>query len=106
MTTVGGRDGLLAEVTSVDDARVAIERVLGLTRAAYERSSQLQHALDSRVVIEQAKGVLAERYDLDVDAAFELLRGAARSNRMLLRDLAASVVRTRQSPPEIVALLD
>jgi AmiR/NasT family two-component response regulator len=101
-----GRNGLLAEVTSVDDARVAIERVLTVTRAAYERSSQLQHALDSRVVIEQAKGVLAERYDLHIDAAFELLRKGARSNRMPLRDLATSVVRTRRTPPEIVSLLD
>ena len=59
-------------------------------------SAQLQHALDSRVVIEQAKGVLAERHTVPVDQAFELMRQHARSSRTRLEDVAADVLRGRE----------
>jgi ANTAR domain len=52
-------------------------------------------------VIEQAKGILAERFGLDVHEAFHLLRISARSNRIGLHDLAARVVESRETPPEI-----
>lgn len=52
-------------------------------------------------MIEQAKGVLVERYSIDAEAAFALLRGAARSNRMRIHDLAREVVASRTSPPAI-----
>ncbi|HEX2177630.1 MAG TPA: ANTAR domain-containing protein [Nocardioidaceae bacterium] len=55
---------------------------------------QLQHALNSRVTIEQAKGVLATRLDIGTDEAFRLLRDRARDDRRRLRDLAEDVVRT------------
>jgi hypothetical protein len=58
-----------------------------------ERTRQLEEALGSRIVIEQAKGVLAERFGIGVDEAFELLRGSARSGRRNLHDFAAEVVR-------------
>jgi AmiR/NasT family two-component response regulator len=106
MTTFDGYDGVLGEMRSMEDARAAVLRMLAVTHSAYERSSQLQRALDSRVVIEQAKGVLAERYAIDVQQAFDLLRRGARSNRMPLRELAASVVASRSTPPEITAVLD
>lgn len=57
-----------------------------------ERIAELQGALDSRVLIEQAKGVLSERYLVDVDQAFELARLAARSQRRKLTALASDVV--------------
>ena len=57
-----------------------------------ERARQLEQALISRIVIEQAKGVLAERHGLDVDRAFELLRGEARNSRRRIHDVAADVV--------------
>ncbi|WP_314410885.1 GAF and ANTAR domain-containing protein [Streptomyces kroppenstedtii] len=63
-----------------------------LLRDALVRSDQLQNALNSRVVIEQAKGILAERLDCDLQEAFEQLRGHARANRMKLTDLAALTV--------------
>jgi hypothetical protein len=52
---------------------------------------QLQAALTSRVVIEQAKGVLAERLQLSPDDAFMMLRAAARSRNRLLSDLARDI---------------
>jgi AmiR/NasT family two-component response regulator len=66
-----------------------------------ERTEQLQRALDSRIVIEQAKGVLAERLALPTDDAFELLRRAARSTQVRLHDLAAEVVVSPATPAAV-----
>jgi GAF domain-containing protein len=56
-------------------------------------ASQLQHALDHRSLIEQAKGVLMERRGLDQQAAFDLLRSRARSSRRRLDEVAREIVR-------------
>ena len=63
---------------------------------------QLARALESRVVIEQAKGVLAERYRISVDDAFLLLRQSARAARVRIHDLAADVVSARKTPAAIL----
>ena len=55
-------------------------------------NEQLQTALNSRVVIEQAKGKLAERLGLDMDQAFGLLREYARARNLRLSDLAQAVI--------------
>jgi GAF domain-containing protein len=55
-------------------------------------ATQLQRALQSRVIIEQAKGVVAERHAVDIDAAFVLLRAHARSTNARLTDLAVAVI--------------
>ena len=89
-----GRDGSV--VSSEREERLA-ELVVALA----DENANLQRALDTRVVIEQAKGVLAERLDVDVQEAFRLLRLSARSNRMRLHALATRVVESRQTPPEI-----
>ena len=57
-----------------------------------ERTIQLQKALDSRILIEQAKGVLAERDSIKPDEAFDKMRREARSRRMKLHELAADIV--------------
>ena len=53
---------------------------------------QLEGALESRVVIERAVGVLMERHDLDAVAAFDRLRRAARDSRRRVRDLAQELL--------------
>nr|WP_246480998.1 GAF and ANTAR domain-containing protein [Amycolatopsis umgeniensis] len=55
-------------------------------------SAQLQSALDSRVIIEQAKGVLAERAGIGVSTAFQRMRSFARSSNSKLSDVAHAVV--------------
>ena len=54
-------------------------------------SEQLRRALDSRVAIEQAKGVVAESLGIDMDEAFRILRSHARSSNASLQDVARQV---------------
>ena len=55
-------------------------------------NDQLNQALTSRVVIEQAKGVVAERDHVDMEQAFARLRGHARNNNRRLADVANDVI--------------
>jgi AmiR/NasT family two-component response regulator len=55
-------------------------------------AEQLQAALNSRVMIEQAKGKLAERLGIDMDQAFALLRDRARTTNCRLSDLARAFI--------------
>lgn len=55
-------------------------------------AQQLQHALDSRIIIEQAKGILAERNQITPAEAFQRLRKYARHTQTRLHDVAAQVV--------------
>lgn len=93
------------EVGTLEDASAAIARLLAVTHASYERRAQLEHALESRVSIEQAKGIVAERYGLDVDEAFELIRRTARTHRMKLYDLVGAIRPGQETPPELAALI-
>ena len=54
-------------------------------------AEQLQSALNSRIVIEQAKGFLAERFAITVEDAFTMMRRYARQHQRRLTDLAADV---------------
>ena len=93
------------EVGTLQDASAAVARLLSVTHASYERRAQLEHALESRIGIEQAKGIVGERYGLDVDAAFDLIRRAARSNRMKLDDLIKGIRPGQETPPELATLI-
>ena len=97
---------LLAGVSG--DARPidVITNLLHMVQALRTENEQLQGALTSRVAIEQAKGVLAERFGIGPEEAFGLLRGAARSSRVKLHDLAEQVAGSRETPAEISAVLE
>jgi GAF domain-containing protein len=73
----------IATITIVQHRAAAQARLL---------NDQLTEALNSRIVIEQAKGVLAERSSLDMAEAFSRLRTYARNNNLRLADVAADVI--------------
>ena len=96
---VEGKTPVGETVTGATDHPLNLsETVTRLTDA----NEQLKGALESRVVIEQAKGVLAERFSLSLDEAFALLRDAARSSRTGLRALAKAVVSEDDGTPDVV----
>ncbi len=64
-------------------------------RKQRELNTQLQIALDSRVIIEQAKGAIAAKHQLTPAAAFERLRSHARSHKASIRAVAEAVVNNR-----------
>ncbi|BDZ52053.1 transcriptional regulator [Frondihabitans sucicola] len=76
----------LADVATIS---ILQERAVRQTDVARD---QLQRALDSRVIIEQAKGIVSYTRDVDMDDAFKLIRDYSRSNRRRLSDVAAAVV--------------
>lgn len=65
-------------------------------------TEQLQAALNSRVIIEQAKGLIAERLDVDMNAAFAVLRGYARSHNVKLGAVASAVIAGRTATPDLL----
>lgn len=86
-----------------DDAETAVAQALAnmasgyvLNAGALERlntlATQLQHALDSRIVVEQAKGILAERHQIPPAAAFHRLRSHARHHQLRVHDLAQDII--------------
>ena len=62
------------------------------TLEAQVLNEQLNHALNTRIVVEQAKGMVAERESLGVEEAFTLLRRHARNHNLRLADVARSVI--------------
>jgi AmiR/NasT family two-component response regulator len=65
-----------------------LERVAALET----ENEQLRTALESRIVIEQAKGAISVRCGVTPETAFEMLRGFARSQRRNIHEYAASIV--------------
>ena len=76
------------------------------TEFLLERTIQLQSALESRIVIEQAKGILAERIDVSLDEACSFLRSAARSQGLKLTVLAAEVIHSPEMPPHLARVVN
>jgi GAF domain-containing protein len=84
------RDRKVAQALA-DVATIGIVQQRSLHRS-HVLSEQLQNALTSRIAIEQAKGVLAERGELTMDAAFDVLRRYARDHNLRLTEVANAVV--------------
>jgi transcriptional regulator with GAF, ATPase, and Fis domain len=76
----------LADVATISILQERAVRESDLAR------EQLQHALNSRITIEQAKGVVAYQREVDMNQAFTLIRDYARSHRLPLLQVAADVV--------------
>lgn len=86
-----------------DLASITILQAEAATEAR-RRDAQLQHALDSRVLIEQAKGMLAERARIDMSTAFDLLRAHARNTNTKLTELASHIVDGRFDLDTLIAV--
>ena len=85
--------------------RPRVDQLLADLEHARTRIEQLEFALQSRIAIEQAKGVLAERFGWSVDTAFGVLRSADRSARVNIHGLARDVVPGEPMPQPITAAL-
>lgn len=77
-----------------DIAAVAIDRIRVIEQTS-RLVSQLQNALENRVVLEQAKGVLAERLGTDCPAAFREIRNTARREQKPISEIAATILKGR-----------
>jgi transcriptional regulator with GAF, ATPase, and Fis domain len=93
-------DDVRAGQALADVATIGILAQRGLHQAEL-LAEQLQSALNSRIVIEQAKGVLAERRQISVDEAFRLLREHARSHNLRLSDVAREVAEGSATASEL-----
>ncbi len=93
----------MSEPVRLSDAEIALAQALAdvasiaivqdqATRQAAIREGHLQHALISRIAIEQAKGMIAERGNVDMDEAFARLRSFARNTNRGLTEVAEALV--------------
>ncbi len=98
-TTIGALNLFSVEESPMDEGDLLVARAFadlatisviqhGATTEARRVNEQLSGALASRVVIEQAKGVIAERADIEIPEAFSRLRTYARSHSLLLAEVA------------------
>ncbi|NIZ89465.1 GAF and ANTAR domain-containing protein [Kineococcus rubinsiae] len=102
------RPGVLSPAQADVARALASFGAVGLSQLEHVAESrrvqaQLQEALDSRIVLEQAKGVLAERHGTGPEEAFDELRRHARRSRRRLRDVAQEVLDdlSRVAPPPV-----
>ncbi|MFB9924578.1 GAF and ANTAR domain-containing protein [Amycolatopsis halotolerans] len=103
----GGTSPLAGSTLNVARALADIATIGILQERAIRRgellTEQLQHALNSRVVIEQAKGVLAHAGGVEMDTAFDRLRGYSRTHRERLSEVAEAVVRGELRPGQVLS---
>jgi len=102
-TTVGALNLFDPEPCRFDADDVAVAHVLARHAAvALASTRQVEHlelAVDARKLIGQAQGILMERFDLDADRAFAVLRRYSQHHNIKLRAVAQRLVETRQLPP-------
>jgi AmiR/NasT family two-component response regulator len=95
-------DDLALGQALADVATIGILQERAIRRAGVV-AEQLQTALTSRVIIEQAKGVLAHHGGLSMDVAFDRLRGYARSHNYRLTEVARRLVEHDLQPVVVIA---
>lgn len=83
-----------------DDEAVAhiLARHASVALATARHEENLAAAVDARKLVGQAMGILMERYDLDADRAFEVLKRYSQQNNRKLRDVAQELINTRRLP--------
>lgn len=84
-----------AAAQSLADAATALIINARSYAGATELNRQLQHALDSRIVIEQAKGIVSEQLGLSQEKSFDRIRTHARSNRTRISEVVDAIVEGR-----------
>lgn len=87
---LSAQDASLAQALA-DVATIALLQQRDLGQEQLEKS-QLQRALSSRIVIEQAKGILAERWMVKPDTAYNALRSYARARHLRVSDCARQII--------------
>ncbi len=95
-------EGRMIAKALADIATIGILQQRTLSRSSL-LAENLQRALNTRIVVEQAKGVLAERGQMPMDETFNLLRAYARSHNLKLSELARSVVYPPSLADEVLA---
>ncbi|HEY3557225.1 MAG TPA: GAF and ANTAR domain-containing protein [Kribbella sp.] len=83
-----------------DDEAVAhiLARHASVALASARHEAALAQAVDARKLVGQAMGILMERYDIDSDRAFAVLRRYSQDTNTKLRDVAQQLIQTRQLP--------
>ena len=94
MTTIASSTRDVATIGILQERAIRRREVL---------TEQLQAALNSRVTIEQAKGVLAQRGNLTMHAAFDRLRHYARAHNLRLTEVARQIVETELAADVLAA---
>lgn len=96
-------DDLAIAQAFADVATIAILQHRAANEAR-ELAQQLTHALNSRVMLEQAKGMVAERLGFDMQRSFSSLRNHARNNNLRLAEVAQSVIDGSLAPSRLDAI--
>ena len=91
--------GVFAYVVLNGEEAAELQGAIDITLRRYAEFQNLQGAFGRRAIIEQAKGILMERNDVDADAAFALLKSHSQQNGHKLIDVAQAVTQTRQLLP-------
>lgn len=104
-TTHGALNLYATEPRHFDDDDVAVAHVYAthasIALAAARQQDNLRRAIDARHLIGQAQGILMERFDIDAERAFAVLRRYSQDSNIKLRTIAEQVVSGRQLPSQV-----
>lgn len=106
LSTAAGTVGVLglystrADAFSIDDEAVAqiLARHASVAVATARNEQSMTQAVDARKLVGQAMGILMERFDIDADRAFAILRRYSQDTNTKLRDVAQQLIETRKLP--------